>query len=246
MVVHAKKTAWPDPFDRWQGLTADEPRAHLRIPRTFTPEVRSPVADTVLAMLFQAAPKQNCDLNQRCALYTLAAATIICPQEATLTRSNGEIPFFLRNVEQEIYPNEHLLCIEDVAPPKPRFCGTCDQVFDFTRIIRLYYKNIVGELTLDDARIVLAASWSATHPIADLALLYKDHAHNDFAWRVMHELSHQYTDDLSRLKLLAYGLDTLKRPLDDDHPWWEDVRVAMESPDSKDEKSKKIVGKENP
>jgi hypothetical protein len=232
MWVHAKKAAWPDPFDRWPGLTLDEPRAHLRLPRTFTSSVRSPLEDAVLEKLFQAVLMQDWDANQRCTFYTLAAALIICPQEVTLTRSNGYIPQYLRNIEQEVFPNEHHLCIEDVAVQRPQFCGTCGYIFDFKRIIRLRYKNIIGEFTLNSVRTVVAARWSATHQIVNYTLRHKDHTHNDFAWRLMQAYVHQYTDDLSRLKLLAFGLDALKRLLDDDHLWLEDVRVAMESANS--------------
>jgi hypothetical protein len=227
-----ENTAWPDPFDRWQNSIRCESRAHLRLPRTFRSEMRSPVADAVLAMLFQAVLKQDWDPNLRCAFYTLAAAIIICPQEVTLTGSNGDIPLFLRNLEQEIYPNEFLLRIEDVTPHNSRVCGNCDYAFESRKVVRLRYQNITGDITIDTSGTVIAASWSATHQMSNLALLYEDHANNAFAWQVMHQYAHKYTDDLSRLKLLAFGLDVLKRLLDDDQPWLEIVRVAMESPDS--------------
>jgi hypothetical protein len=225
-------TAWPDPFDRWPDPGLYESRAHLRIPNTFTPEVRTPLADAVLAKLFQALLMNDWNPNQRCAIYTLAAALTICPQKVMLTRSNGNIPLFMRNVEQEVFPNEQPLCIEYVAVPIQTLCGTCGFLFDFNTLIRLRYKNIIVELTLDTARTVIAASWSATSQIANLALLYEDHANNDFALQVMREFAHQYTDDLSRLKLLAIGLDALKRLLDDESPWCDDVPHTTEARES--------------
>jgi hypothetical protein len=225
-------TAWPDPFDRWPDPGLYESRAHLRIPNTFTPEVRTPLADADLAKLFQALLMNDWNPNQRCAIYTLAAALTICPQKVMLTRSNGNIPLFMRNVEQEVFPNEQPLCIEYVAVPIQTLCGTCGFLFDFNTLIRLRYKNIIVELTLDTARTVIAASWSATSQIANLALLYEDHANNDFALQVMREFAHQYTDDLSRLKLLAIGLDALKRLLDDESPWCDDVPHTTEARES--------------
>jgi hypothetical protein len=240
-VMSFEDTAWPDPFDRWPDSGLYESRAHLRVPKTFAPEVRTPLADAVLAKLFQAMLMQDWDPNQRCAFYTLAAALIICPQEVTLTRSNGDIPLFLRNLQQEVFPNENPLCIEDVAVPRQTLCGTCGFVFDFNTLIRLRYKNILVELTLDAARTVIAASWSTTHQVANLALLYEDHANNDFAWRLMHEFAAKYTDDLSRLKLLALGLDALKRLLDDESPWCDDVPHTTEARESWRKKIEKFL-----
>jgi hypothetical protein len=221
--VDLESSAWPNPFDRWLDPMHDESRAHRLLPRRYIPDARSPITNAALAKLFQAILMQDWGPNQRCTFFTLAAALIICPQQVTLTSSNGDIPPFLRNVDQEIFPNEHRLCIEDIALPNSNLCGTCGQVFDFKRVVRLRYKNIIGELTLDAARTVIAASWSSTHQIANLALLYDDHANNAFAWRMMLDFAHKYTDDLSQLKLLAFGLDALKRLLNEQHSWCEDV-----------------------
>lgn len=239
-----KRWPWPDPFDHWQGKFQEEASARARLPRTFQSEARLPVADAVLTKLFQAFLTPDLNPNQRCAFYTLAAALIICPQEVTLARSNGEILLFLCKIDSETLPDDQHLRIEDLVPPSLALCGTRDYEFKFERVIRLGYKGIVGQINLDARQNVKAANWTTRRKIDDLALLYEDHANNDFARWVMRDFAQRYTDDLSRLKLLAFGLDSLKRLLDDGYPWYEDVRTAMENPDYWFNKSESATKKE--
>lgn len=234
---------WPDPFDHWPVRMLGKSSARLRLPRSFQPEARLPVVDAVLEKILQDVLTQDCDPNQRCAFYTLAAALIVCPQDVALTRYVGDMPFFLRRVEHEISPQEESLSPEDLAPKRPGVCGTCDYKFNSSKVIRLRYQGIAGEITINTTRNETHAKWSTPRQLDNLALLYEDRSNNDFALAVMREFAHKYTDDLSRLKLLAFGLDALKRLLDNDYPWFDEVRLTMEDPDCWYEKSDSIFAR---
>ena len=52
-------------------------------------------------------------------------------------------------------------------------------------------------------------------------------------WEVIEEFLPRHPNDKARLKILAFGLDALKRKLNDlEAPWKEDLRAWLESDNS--------------
>lgn len=223
---------WPDPFDRWNTHSHDDSPARMRLPRKPEFDARSDIAEATLQKLFTCVLTRDLDPNERCAFYTLTAALMICPKEVTLTRFEAGIPQFLNRDRYQGALGEESLHIDDVSAMPQKFCGTCNHEFEFERTIRIRYRGIQGDIQLDAKKKVMATSWSTLRQVDDLALLYEDSLSNNFALKLMQEFASQYTDDVSRLRLLAIGLDALKRLMDHSASWFEDARASMENKDS--------------
>jgi hypothetical protein len=216
---------WPDPFSRWSGDQEGESRAHVRLPRDYANVPRSAVAEAVLILLLRAALELALDPNQRCALYTLAAALLICPDEVGLSLKTDDIPSFLKHPDHREV-DEQPLTMAVLPTPRRRFCGTCETEFPGSgKTIHVRYQALIGQLTINNLQAPV--DWTVAHAGPDLALLYEDHANNEFARLALKEHLPNYPDDHARLKLLAFGLDVLKRQLDAGYPWGEDLRVWL-------------------
>jgi hypothetical protein len=230
---------WPNPYERWTKQHIEESSSHRLLPREFQTTERTFTAETVLKHLLHLAIDPNFDPNHRCALYSLAAALIICPQEVTLqyVDKNRHVPDFLLSAQQILHRNEKMQELTEVhfrahedASKRVGVCGNC--LAEFPKqplVVQLTYADLQAELEVeaaDKAKFKLLNS-----PRANLALLYEDHLNNCFAHQLLVDFLGKYSDDFSRLKMLAFGLDALKRLLPKGYPWREDLKLMLQNPD---------------
>lgn len=232
---------WPNPFHFWGPNSEPESRSHRRLPRMFIRAHRSRQATDTLGMLFFIALKEHPDPNDRCAIYTLAAAIIICPDEVELTQivEADAPPVFNRSRDLEPI-GESPLTDGYFSAPGPICPATGKQLGWPNRKVRIRYKTLMGVLHLD--RFEKETVWTThTSHRPNLALLYEDHANNEVAKYWLNEHQRVNRADHSRLILLAYGLDAVKRLFADGEPWWEDMKKALDDiPWFDDDMSKKM------
>lgn len=217
--VELPSFSWPNPFHRWSKKGIEEDSACELLPSSYKTTKRTFNADKVLTHLFRLALKADFDPNQRCALYTLAAALIICPQEVTLRHINDSLkaPEALLSPEERSKRYSYALELTDnhvhafeASDKRDLFCGTCmTTLLQHTLTVRLCYKNIVS--LLDIHHNDEATFHAENLPYPSLALLYEDHLRNRFTHQTFVDSSSKLTDDFSRLKLLARGFDALRR-----------------------------------
>jgi hypothetical protein len=229
----ASAPAWPDPFDCWPVKNECFPQVHRRVPARFIRASRSRQASDMLGMLFFVALKKRPDPNERCAIYTLAAAIIICPDEVELTQivESDAPPIFNRSCELE--PLGEWPLTDDYLSALGQICRDTGKHFERpNRKVRIRYKTLMGVLNVD--RFNCDTTWTThTSHSPNLALLYEDHTNNEAAKYWLNEHQRVNRADHPRLILLAYGLDLLKRQLVDGQvyglqPWWEDMRNELE------------------
>jgi hypothetical protein len=219
---------WPDPFACWPAYSELCSHAHLRLPPVFFRARRSRQATDVLGMLFFVALKKCPDPNERCAIYTLAAAIIICPDEVELTQivETDAPPIFNRSCELE--PLGEWPLTDDYLVALGQICRDTGKHFERpNRKVRIRYKTLMGVLNVD--RFNCNTIWTThTSHTPNLALLYQDHMNNEAAKYWLNEHERLNRADHSRLILLAYGLDAVKRLFAGDEPWWVDMKEALE------------------
>jgi hypothetical protein len=228
--IACTSSSWPNPFSIWDtSCESDVPSCSL-LPSTYETRHRSAVADAVLTQLLKVAVESRLDPNSRFVLYTLAAALIICPDQVQLTEDISNIPPFLRAPELHNVSEEPLAESAFVDEGRKRLCGTCD--FEFSKpqlTVCLRYQSLGGRLVLHGDS---ADQWHSTHSSGSLARWYTDHDNNIIAWEAIQEFLPRHPNDKARLKILAFGLDALKRKLNDlETPWKEDLRAWLESED---------------
>lgn len=223
-------STWPNPFSLWDTSCGSDVPSRALVPSNYESRPRSAVADAVLTQLLKVAVASRLDPNSRCVLYTLAAALIICPEQVQLTEDISNIPPFLRAPELRSVTDEPLTESSLVEEGRKRLCGTCD--FEFSKpqlTVCLRYQSLGGRLVPNDDP---ADQWHPTHSSGSLARWYTDHDNNTFAWETIQEFLPRHPNDKARLKILAFGLDALKRKLNDvGAPWKEDLRAWLESED---------------
>lgn len=223
--------SWPNPFRLWdRSCESDAPSCAL-LPSDYDTRPRSVVADAVLTHLFRVALISNLDPDSRCALYTLAAALIVCSDQVQLTEDISNIPPFLREPELRNVNEAPLTESAFIDEGRKRECGTCD--FEFSKpqlTVCLRYQSIEGRLVLNgDA----AYQWHVTHSSESLSRWYSDHLNDKVAREAIQEFLPRYPNDKERLKILAFGLDALKRKLNDlGAPDKEGLRTWLENGDS--------------
>lgn len=222
--------SWPNPFSLWDTTCESDTPSRALLPSNYETRPRSAVADAVLTQLLKVAVASRLDPNSRFVLYTLAAALIICPDQVQLTEDISNTPPFLRVPELRNVSERPLTESAFVDEGRKRLCGTCD--FEFSKphlTVCLRYQSLGGRLVLHGDP---ADQWHSTHSSGSLARWYSDHDNNTFAWEAIQEFLPRHPNDKGRLKILAFGLDALKRKLNDlEAPWKEDLRAWLESED---------------
>ena len=228
--IACTSSSWPNPFSLWDTSCESNVPSRALLPSNYEARPRSAVADAVLTQLLKVAVGTRLDPNSRCVLYTLAAALIICPDQVQLTEDISNIPPFLRAPELRNVSEGPLTESAFVDEDRKRLCGTCE--FEFSRpqlTVCLRYQSLGGRLVLHGDS---ADQWHSTHSSGSLARWYTDHDNNTFAWEAIREFLPRHPKDKARLKILAFGLDALKRKLNDlEAPWKEDLRAWLESED---------------
>jgi hypothetical protein len=224
------RSSWPNPFSLWDTSFESDASSRALLPSNFETRPRSVLADAVLTQLLKVALASRLDSNSRCVLYTLAAALIICPDQVQLTEDISNIPPFLREPELRDVNEGPLAESAFVDDGRKRYCGTCDFKFSTPQLtVCLQYQSLGGRLVLHSDS---ADQWHSTHSSENLARWYTDHDNNTFAWEAIQEFLPRHPNDKARLKILAFGLDALKRKLNDlEAPWKEDLRAWLESED---------------
>lgn len=205
------RSSWPNPFLLWnRSCESDAPSCAL-LPSDYDTRPRGVVADAVLTHLLRVALVSDLDPDSRCALYTLAAALIICSEQVQLTEDISNIPPFLREPELHNVNEAPLAESALIDEGRKRECGTCH--FEFSKplsTVILRYESIEGRLVLNGNA---ADQWHVTHSSESLACWNTDHDNNTVAWEAILEFLPRYPNDKERLKILAFGLDALKRKL---------------------------------
>lgn len=95
--------------------------------------------------------------------------------------------------------------------------------------VQVSFKTLHGALRLDHSQQVV--EWLAVVQSPNLAVHYSDHENDLTAVRMLREFLPAYGDDHSLLKLVAFALDSVNRRLDQEYPYWEDLRVWLEDSD---------------
>jgi hypothetical protein len=239
-LLEERSFSWPNPYTTWAQANTEQAHARRLLPSHYVATERSSVVNHVLNHLNSVATDSECDPNERCALYTLMAALIICPEEVALLHVDTKLnvpDFLLSPAQRELRRGQSSELTHDhieshaATSQSVGVCGTCSAEFPASPLtVSLVYQNL--KALLEICTNGKTSFHAMNTPQADLALLYEDHLNNRFAQRIFVDFSVVFSDDLSRLKILAFGLDALKRLLEPDYPWYEDLRAALESSDT--------------
>ena len=239
-LLEERSFSWPNPYTAWGQVNAEQAHARQLLPSHYVAAQRSSVVNHVLNHLYGVAADSECDPNERCALYTLMAALIICPEDVALLHIDTKlnVPDFLLSPAQRKLSREQssalthdYIASHAATPQSVGICGTCSAEFPASPLtVSLVYQNLkaVLEICTNGKSSFLAINT----PQPNLALLYEDHLNNRFAQQIFVDFSAVFSDDLSRLKILAFGLDALKRLLEPDYLWYEDLRTVLENSDA--------------
>lgn len=218
---------WPNPFDRWSVKDEHCSQSHRKLPANFIAPFRTRCASDVLALLFFVALQKHPNPNERCAIYTLAAAIIICPDEVELTQivASDAPPIYNRSCELE--PIGEWPLTDDYLGALGQICNYTGQHFERpNRKVRVRYKTLMGLLEVD--RFNCDTTWATyTAHVPNLALLYEDHTNNEAAKYWLNHYQKRYTTDYSRLVLLSYGLDLVKRLFYDFELWQQHLEETL-------------------
>lgn len=207
---------WPDPFGRW-----GTGRAINRLPRYFRPPPRDPAADAMLEKVLEAAQQWDRNPNDRCGLLTFAAALMVCPAEVGLHAAGPGYSSLMNRrfqlADLAIAPEEGT---SDARTERDEIAAMADTSNSEVTIL-LHFETL--EATLRWAPGMACHEWMANVHEPDLAVHYADHENDRFAVRILRQLLPEWSEDRSRIKLVAMGLDALHRRLDHNYPYWEDL-----------------------
>lgn len=164
--------SWPDPFLRW----GDGPRSRSRIPFNFVSLPRAISAECILTSLLGAAQAWDHTPNDRCALFTLAAALIASPAEVFVAKMKrlSILP------PDGADPCTAFLATACNDPELDRRWGTLEQS---ESVIFLRFRSLRAILDITCGASNLDLAYNLHLP--NLAVHYSDHEFNVFTVRML-------------------------------------------------------------
>lgn len=206
---------WPDPFSKW----GDGPRSRSRVPLSLTLLRRTVTAECILGSLLEAAQAWERDPNDRCTLLTLAAALIVSPEAVFVAKMDRLLILPPGGADLDAAFPSTACTDPDLDQRWGAFERSQSVIYLRFRTLRAFLDTSAETPNLD---------LTSNLHLPNLAVHYSDHEFNVSTVRMLRTHLPDWRDDQARLKLLALGLDALKRQLDPGYPYWEDLPHWLE------------------